>query len=80
MMLLVQIPKLPLAKWINDLVDWLTQFSGFFNSITNFFQAIINAFQWVFDLLPVWLFIIIILALLIGKNATPKNGAYYPLN
>lgn len=75
MMLLVQIPKLPLAKWINDLVDWLTQFSGFFNSITNFFQAIINAFQWMFDLLPVWLFIIIILVITYWeKRHTKKWG------
>lgn len=57
------IGALPLADWINAGVDWLSKFTGFFNSITAFFQAIIDAIQWVFDLLPEWLFIIVILAL-----------------
>ena len=56
------IKALPLADWVNSGVDWLSQFTGFFNSITAFFQAIIDAIQWVFDLLPEWLFIIVILA------------------
>ena len=56
------IGALPLADWVNSGVDWLSQFTGFFNSITAFFQAIIDAIQWVFDLLPEWLFIIVILA------------------
>ncbi|WP_244054891.1 glycine/betaine ABC transporter permease, partial [Ligilactobacillus pabuli] len=56
------IKALPLADWVNAGVDWLSQFTGFFNSITAFFQAIIDAIQWVFDLLPEWLFIIVILA------------------
>ncbi len=28
--LLVTIPTLPLAHWIDSFVDWLTQFAGFF--------------------------------------------------
>lgn len=67
------IPKLPLAQWINQLVDWLTQFNGFFNSITNFFQAIINAFQWVFDLIPIWLFIILILGITYWEKRHDKK-------
>ncbi|GAJ26549.1 glycine betaine ABC transport system [Liquorilactobacillus sucicola DSM 21376 = JCM 15457] len=59
----MQIEKIPLADWINSLVDRLSHFAGFFNSITNFFQTIINAFQAVFDVLPEWLFIILILGL-----------------
>lgn len=59
----MNIGQLPLADWINSGIDWLTQFTGFFNGITNFFQAIVNAIQWVFDLLPAWLFIILVLAL-----------------
>lgn len=55
--------QLPLADWINALVKWLTQFTGFFNAITNFIGAIVNTFQWVFDLIPQWLFIVLILAL-----------------
>lgn len=55
--LLISLPKLPLAKWVNSFVDWLTQFEGFFQAITNFLNAIINSFQWVFDLVPQWLFI-----------------------
>ncbi|MBA1393413.1 ABC transporter permease subunit, partial [Lactobacillus sp. XV13L] len=71
----VQIPKIPLADWINALVDWLSQFSGFFNSITNFFQGIINAFQWVFDILPVGVLIIIVLAITYWqKRHTKKWG------
>ncbi|MHA8110217.1 ABC transporter permease [Lactobacillaceae bacterium Melli_B4] len=54
---------IPVADWVNNFVNWLTQFVGFFNGITNFIGAIINAFQWVFDLLPIWLFIIAVLAI-----------------
>ncbi|WP_148484607.1 ABC transporter permease [Latilactobacillus curvatus] len=54
------ITKLPIANWMDHFVDWLTQFTGFFNGLTNFIGGIINAFQWVFDLIPIWLFIVII--------------------
>ncbi len=59
----MNMPTIPLAKWINAFVNWLTQFNGFFNAITNFIGAIVNAFQWFFDLLPVWLFIVLVLGL-----------------
>ncbi|MBW1605214.1 proline/glycine betaine ABC transporter permease [Lactobacillus sp. Sy-1] len=64
---------IPVADWINHFVNWLTQFVGFFNGITNFIGAIINAFQWVFDLLPIWLFIILVL----GITFYALRGAKY---
>ncbi|AQW21640.1 glycine/betaine ABC transporter [Lentilactobacillus curieae] len=54
------IPQLPVAKWIDSLVDWLSGFEGFFNAITNFIGGIVDGFQWIFDLIPAWLFIILI--------------------
>ncbi|WP_125711895.1 ABC transporter permease [Companilactobacillus kedongensis] len=62
------IPQLPLADWIDSFVNWLVQFTGFFNAITNFIGGINNAFQWVFDLIPIWLFIALILALTFYVN------------
>lgn len=59
----ILISKLPLSDWVNSFVTWLTQFTGFFNGITSFIGGIVNGFQWVFDLLPVWLFIVIVLAI-----------------
>ncbi|WP_137596981.1 ABC transporter permease [Paucilactobacillus kaifaensis] len=61
--MLVLIDKLPLSDWVNSFVNWLTQFTGFFNGITNFIGGIVNGFQWLFDLLPVWLFIVIVLGI-----------------
>ncbi|GKQ42545.1 glycine/betaine ABC transporter permease [Companilactobacillus sp. RD055328] len=65
---LLAIQKIPLAQWIDSLVDELTKFTGFFNVISNFINGIINGFQWVFDLLPAWLFILIILGLTYYAN------------
>ena len=62
------LPKLPLAKWVNEFVNWLTQFEGFFQGITNFLNAIINSFQWVFDLLPQWLFVLLIVGFTLYIN------------
>lgn len=62
------LPKLPLAKWVNEFVNWLTQFEGFFQGITNFLNAIINSFQWLFDLLPQWLFVVLVVALTVYAN------------
>ncbi|WP_099974362.1 MULTISPECIES: ABC transporter permease [Lactobacillaceae] len=55
------LPKLPLADWIDKFVAWLTQFTGFFNGLTNFIGAINSTFQFIFDLLPIWLFMIIVI-------------------
>ncbi len=65
---LSSIPQIPLASWIDSFVDWLVQFTGFFNAITNFIGGINNAFQWVFDLIPIWLFIVLVLALTFYVN------------
>lgn len=56
------IPALPLAQWIDSLVNWLTAFKVMFYAITNILGAIIAAFQWVFDLIPAPLFIAVVLA------------------
>lgn len=67
------IPKLPLASWMDSFVDWLTQFTGFFNGLTNFIGGIINGFQWVFDLIPIWLFIVIIAGVTYFANRDTKK-------
>lgn len=67
------IAKLPIANWMDHFVDWLTQFTGFFNGLTNFIGGIINAFQWVFDLIPVWLFIVIIAGVTYLANRDTKK-------
>ncbi|KRK71035.1 ABC transporter permease [Lacticaseibacillus nasuensis] len=56
------LPKLPLADWIDALVNWLGHFEGFFYAVTNFLGAIVNAFQWVFDALPIPVFMVIVIA------------------
>ncbi|WP_413627649.1 ABC transporter permease subunit [Fructilactobacillus vespulae] len=61
--ILAGIPALPLAKWINSFVEWLTGFAGFFNALTAGIGAILDAIQWVFDIIPAWLFIALILGL-----------------
>jgi len=72
-LILGSIPKIPLAHWIDSFVDWLVQFTGFFNAITNFIGSINNAFQWVFDIIPIWLFIILVLALTYYVNRDQQN-------
>ncbi|MBC1417716.1 ABC transporter permease [Listeria fleischmannii] len=67
------IPTIPLASWIDSLVDSLTQFEGFFNVITNIIGSIVDAFQWVFDLLPPYIFIILVLALTYFLNRKGKK-------
>ncbi len=68
------IPTIPLASWIDKLVDGLTQFEGFFNVITNIIGGIVDAFQWVFDLVPPWLFIILLVFGTFWVNRKGKNG------
>ncbi|GBG94254.1 glycine betaine/carnitine/choline ABC transporter permease protein [Ligilactobacillus salitolerans] len=72
----MKIGQLPLADWINSGVDWLSQFTGFFNGVTAFFQAIIDAIQWVFDLVPEWLFIILVLALTYWLKRNQKKFGF----
>ena len=73
MLNLMTIPKVPLADWMDHFVDWLTQFTGFFNGLTNFIGGIINGFQWVFDLLPIWLFIVIVVGVTYLANRDTKK-------
>ena len=58
---------------MDSFVDWLTQFTGFFNGLTNFIGGIINGFQWVFDLIPIWLFIVIIAGVTYFANRDTKK-------
>lgn len=70
------IPTIPLADWIDKLVDGLTQFEGFFNVITNIIGGIVDGFQWVFDLVPPWLFIIL---LILGTFWVNRKGKKWGL-
>ncbi|APU70661.1 Glycine betaine/carnitine transport permease protein GbuB [Companilactobacillus crustorum] len=72
-LILGNIPELPLAHWIDNFVNWLVQFTGFFNSITNFIGSINNVFQWIFDLVPILLFIVLVLALTYYVNRDQQN-------
>ncbi|MGR3741636.1 ABC transporter permease [Companilactobacillus sp. DQM5] len=73
---ILMIQKIPLAQWIDALVDRLTKFESFFNIVSNFIGGIINSFQWIFDLIPAWLFIFIIIGLTFFAN---KNKQKYGL-
>lgn len=70
------LPTFPLASWIDALVEQLTEFRGFFNLLTNIIGGIANIFQGFFDLLPPWLFIILLVAFTywINRNTTKKFG------
>ncbi|CAJ1189616.1 ABC transporter permease [Companilactobacillus paralimentarius] len=72
-LLLGSIPQIPLAHCIDNFVDWLVQFTGFFNAITNFIGSINNAFQWLFDIIPIWLFIVLVIALTYYVNRDQQN-------
>ncbi|MDR4933135.1 proline/glycine betaine ABC transporter permease [Companilactobacillus paralimentarius] len=72
-LLLGSIPQIPLAHWIDNFVDWLVQFTGFFNAITNFIGSINNTFQWLFDIIPIWLFIVLVIALTYYVNRDQQN-------
>ncbi|KID41982.1 ABC transporter permease [Fructilactobacillus fructivorans] len=58
---IASIGAIPIAKWVNAFFAWLTGFAGFFNAITLFLNTVMNGIQWVFDIIPIWLFIVIIL-------------------
>ncbi|GAF36443.1 ABC transporter permease [Lentilactobacillus farraginis] len=70
---MTNIPQLPVSDWINHFVNWLEGFTGFFNGITNFIGGIINGFQWIFDLIPIWLFIIIVVGVTYWLNRKTKH-------
>lgn len=68
-----KLPKLPLDVWIDWIVDRLTTFEGFFNSVTNVIGGIVGGIQWVFDLIPEWLFIILLLAIIFSVTRKTKK-------
>ncbi|GJM73541.1 glycine betaine transport system permease protein OpuAB [Paenibacillus macerans] len=64
------IPKLPLADWIESIVDWMsTYLGGFFDGLSLVIESIVNFFAGLFLLPHPLLFIAIIgiLAYLVGK-------------
>lgn len=67
------IPQLPVSSWIDKFVDWLESFEGFFNAVTNFIGGIINGFQWIFDLLPIWLFMLLVVGCTYWLNRKTKH-------
>lgn len=68
-----KLPKLPLDVWIDWIVDRLTTFEGFFNGVTNVIGGIVGGIQWVFDLIPEWLFIILLLAIIFSVTRKTKK-------
>ena len=70
------IPTLPIANWIDQLVESLTQFEGFFNFISIIIASIAGAFQWIFDILPIWLFIVVVV---LGVYYVNRNGKKWGL-
>lgn len=71
-MLVNTIPKIPLADWIDSLVDWIgTNLVGFFDGISYIIEAIVSFFTWLFLLPHALIFIAIlgILAYWIGRTS-----------
>ena len=54
------LPRLPLADWIDWLVDWIKNASAFFGGIRNFIGWCVDGIGWVLPIPPSWLLIIII--------------------
>lgn len=67
------IPMIPIADWIDSLVENLTKFEGFFNVISVIIASIASVFQWVFDILPIWLFIVLVVACVYYVNRNEKK-------
>ncbi|HWJ80083.1 MAG TPA: proline/glycine betaine ABC transporter permease [Niallia sp.] len=70
------LPKLPVADWIDTLVDWLTTtFEGLFDGITIVLEFIVDILVGVFGFIPPIL-LIILLALLAWKLANKKIALF----
>ncbi|WDF83334.1 proline/glycine betaine ABC transporter permease [Lacticaseibacillus pabuli] len=63
LLMLSALPKIPMAGWIDNLVNWLADQTGFFNAITNFVGGINAGIQWFFDMLPLPLLIVLVVGL-----------------
>lgn len=74
---LTSVRAIPIAKWVDEFVAWLAGFTGFFNVITNFIAGINQSIQWVFDLLPIPVFIVVVPAL--TWLITRKKGVHVSL-
>jgi len=58
------IPKLPLADWIDVLVNWLkVHMAPLFTVISKVISSIIGTFEWVFELAPAPVMILLFTAL-----------------
>ncbi|WP_216829160.1 ABC transporter permease [Alkalihalobacterium elongatum] len=54
------LPKLPLADWIDSIVDWLKNAEWFFSAITGAIRLLVDANEFLLSLLPSWLFILLL--------------------
>ncbi|WP_195903617.1 ABC transporter permease [Paenibacillus ihumii] len=64
------IPKIPLADWIEYIVDWMeSNLGGFFEGLSKIIESVVEFFSWLFLLPHPLLFIVIfgVLAYLIGR-------------
>ncbi|MFV8830308.1 ABC transporter permease [Alkalihalobacterium sp. APHAB7] len=58
-----QLPKLPLADWIDSLVDWLKNAEWFFAAITGAIRFLVDVNEFLLSLLPSWIFILVLTAI-----------------
>lgn len=66
MLLLSGLPRIPLERWVNALVDWVTRHLGwFFDGVNATFGSLVRGVEYLFLHLPVWavLLVAILLAL-----------------
>lgn len=64
------IPKLPIAEWIQSIVDWMgIHLAGLFNVISSIIEAVVGFFSGLFMLPHPLVFIVIIgiIAFMIGR-------------
>ena len=57
-------PRIPLGRWISDLIDWVIDvFGGFFDVIAAIFGGLYTGVAWLFLTPPFWIIIIVIAAI-----------------
>ncbi|NMO95764.1 ABC transporter permease [Paenibacillus lemnae] len=65
-------PKIPLADWINSIVDWMEEYlAGFFDLVADVIESIVDFFSYLFLLPHPFVFIAIlgVLAFLVGRTS-----------